>query len=162
MEPFLRGDRGERRRGPAAGPEAHLPHCKEEYRPSAEEFAAVRARPGPEVLYRGRGCKECRNIGYSGRMALYEVFGSMPQVRRMVIEGADGDTIRRSAAGQRDDDPSQAGFRRVAQGDTTLEESDGRGGRPGLRIDAGLRVRGRRPRGACCARARRRRRARAP
>ena len=97
-------------------------HCKEEYRPSPEEIAAFAPGPAPELLYRGRGCRECRNIGYSGRMALYEVFGINAPVRRMVIEGVDADTIRRSAADAGMMTLRTAGFRRVAQGDTTLEE----------------------------------------
>src|SRR5262245_41143916 len=44
--------------------------CKEAYRPSAEELAVFGAASTPEVLYRGRGCPACRNIGYAGRMAL--------------------------------------------------------------------------------------------
>ena len=43
-------------------------------------------------------------------------------VRRMVIDGVDGDEIRRHAAGTGMMTLRQAGFRRVAQGHTTLEE----------------------------------------
>jgi len=96
--------------------------CKESYRPTADELALFAPDPGPEVLYRGRGCKNCRNVGYAGRMALYEVFGINAHVRRMVIEGVDADTIRRSAADAGMMTLRTAGFRRVAQGDTTLEE----------------------------------------
>ena len=76
----------------------------------------------PEALYRGRGCRECRNIGYSGRIAVYEVFGIDAEVRRMVIDGIDADAIRRRAAGAGMMTLRQAGFRRVVRGDTTLEE----------------------------------------
>jgi len=97
-------------------------HCKEPYRPSPEEVAAFAPGPAPEVLYRGRGCRDCRNIGYAGRIALYEVFEINAQVRRMIIEGRDGDTIRSYAADTGMITLRQAGFRRVAQGLTTLEE----------------------------------------
>src|SRR5207244_12114146 len=73
--------------------------CKEPYRPSADELALFAPDPGPEVLYRGRGCKSCRNVGYAGRMALYEVFAIDSEVRRILIDGADGDQIRRYALG---------------------------------------------------------------
>ena len=98
------------------------PHCKETYRPSAEEVAAFAPGAAPEVLFRGRGCSECRNIGYSGRIAVYEVFGIDALVRRMVIDGIDGDAIRRTAAAGGMMSLRQAGFRRVVRGDTTLEE----------------------------------------
>ena len=97
-------------------------HCKEAYRPGAEEAAMFGAGPVPEILYRGRGCKECRNIGYSGRMALYEVFGIDAQVRRMVIDGVDADQVRKHAADSGMVGLREAGLRRVIQGHTTLEE----------------------------------------
>jgi general secretion pathway protein E len=53
---------------------------------------------------------------------VYEVFGINAEVRRMVIDGIDGDAIRRTAAGAGMMTLRQAGFRRVARGDTTLEE----------------------------------------
>jgi type IV pilus assembly protein PilB len=97
-------------------------HCKEAYRPTAEEIALFEPEPAPEVLYRGRGCKECRNIGYAGRMALYEVFWVNAEVRRMVIDGADGDQIRKYAVGSGMTTLRTAGFRKALQGSTSLEE----------------------------------------
>ena len=97
-------------------------HCKEAYRPGADEAAMFGPGPVPEMLYRGRGCKECRNIGYSGRMALYEVFGRNAQVRRMVIDGVDDDQIRKYAAESGMVSLREAGLRRVVRGETTLEE----------------------------------------
>jgi type IV pilus assembly protein PilB len=96
--------------------------CKESYRPNAEESALFAPDPAPEVLYRGRGCKACRNIGYSGRMALYEVFWVNAGIRRMVLDGADGDTIRQRATEDGMTTLRQAGFRRALQGHTTVEE----------------------------------------
>jgi type IV pilus assembly protein PilB len=96
--------------------------CKEAYRPSAEEAAFFATGPVPEVLYRGRGCKACRNMGYSGRMALYEVFWVNAAVRRLVLDGADSDLIRRHAIEGGMVTLRQAGFRRVVQGHTTVEE----------------------------------------
>ena len=97
-------------------------HCKEAYRPSGEEAALFAPGPAPELLYRGRGCKDCRNIGYAGRMALYEVFWVNAQVRRMIIDGVDADQIRKHAGDSGMVSLREAGFRRVVQGHTTLEE----------------------------------------
>ncbi|HXJ78424.1 MAG TPA: ATPase, T2SS/T4P/T4SS family [Candidatus Methylomirabilis sp.] len=96
--------------------------CKESYRPSPEELAIFGAGPAPETLYRGRGCPACRNIGYSGRMALYEVFSVGAQVRRMIIDGVDADQIRRRALEDGMTTLLATGLRHVALGDTTLEE----------------------------------------
>jgi type IV pilus assembly protein PilB len=96
--------------------------CKETYRPTADELALFAPDPGPEVLYRGRGCKSCRNVGYAGRMALYEVFSVDAEVRRMLIDGADGDKIQRYSIESGMVTLKQCGFRQAARGLTTLEE----------------------------------------
>jgi type IV pilus assembly protein PilB len=96
--------------------------CKETYRPTPDELALFAPDPGPEVLYRGAGCRSCRNVGYSGRMALYEVFAVGPEVRRMLIDRADGDKIQRFAVESGMITLRQCGFRQAARGLTTLEE----------------------------------------
>src|SRR5262249_53346679 len=97
-------------------------HRKEGGKPRSGEGAAFAPGPAPEVLYRGRGCKDCRNIGYSGRMALYEVFAVNAQVRRMIIDAVDADQIRKYVADTGMVTLRESGFRRVMQGYTTLEE----------------------------------------
>jgi type IV pilus assembly protein PilB len=97
-------------------------HCKEPYSPSPEEAALFAGGPVPEMLYRGSGCRQCRNIGYSGRTALYELFWIDAQVRRMIIEGLDADQIRKHAADSGMVSLRKAGLRRVLQGLTTVEE----------------------------------------
>jgi len=97
-------------------------HCKEAYRPSAEEAALFAPNPAPEILHRGSGCRQCRNIGYSGRMALYEVFAVDAQVRRMIMDNVDQDQIRKYALGSGMVSLREAGLRRVLQGETTLDE----------------------------------------
>jgi type IV pilus assembly protein PilB len=96
--------------------------CKEAYSPSADELALFAPEPGPKLLYRGRGCESCRNVGYAGRMALYEVFSISAEVRRMVIDGADWDTIQKYAMDAGMVTLKQSGFRQAVRGHTTLEE----------------------------------------
>ncbi|HVQ76320.1 MAG TPA: GspE/PulE family protein, partial [Candidatus Binatia bacterium] len=97
-------------------------HCKESYRPTAEEIALFAPEPAPEILYRGRGCRQCRNIGYSGRMAIFEVFAINAEVRRMILAGADAEQIHRYARASDMLSLRQGGLRRVVQGQTTLDE----------------------------------------
>jgi len=96
--------------------------CKEPYTPTADELALFAPDPGPKVLYRGRGCENCRNVGYAGRMALYEVYSVNAEVRRMVLDGADGDTIQKYAVDAGMVTLKQSGFRHAARGHTSLEE----------------------------------------
>jgi len=50
------------------------------------------------TLYRGRGCEECSNTGYHGRLAFYEVL-VMTEEMRSLVDGAHVD--RRSSASGR-------------------------------------------------------------
>jgi len=68
--------------------------CKEEWVPENPKLLPpdFDYQPG-EVLYRGRGCKECRNTGYSGRRALYELLVMNDQMREMVLRQAPASQI---------------------------------------------------------------------
>ena len=96
--------------------------CREAYEPSPDELALFPPDQTPTVLHRGRGCKNCRNVGYAGRIAVYEVFSLDARVRRMVVEGADYDSIRQYAVESGMTTLLQIGLGKVAKGLTTLEE----------------------------------------
>ena len=98
------------------------PDCREPYEPTADETALFPPDNAPSLLYRGRGCARCRNVGYLGRMAIYEVFPVTAQVRRLVLDGADGDQIYRHAIDTGMPSLKTIGLRKVVQGLTSLEE----------------------------------------
>ena len=60
--------------------------CRLEVSPDAgacQELVQLMAVSIPEVIYRPRGCIECRNTGYSGRQAVYEI---MPISKPLLVE----------------------------------------------------------------------------
>ncbi|MDX2198521.1 MAG: GspE/PulE family protein [Phycisphaerae bacterium] len=61
-------------------------HCKEQYIPEHPEQLPddFQYKPG-EPLWRGRGCRECRNTGYAGRKAVYELMVMNDELREMVV-----------------------------------------------------------------------------
>ncbi len=64
-------------------------HCKEKYLP--ENPGTLPADFGfkkGEYLWRGKGCKDCRNTGYSGRKALYELLVMSDELRELVLNRA--------------------------------------------------------------------------
>ena len=72
---------------------ALCPRCRREDRPNAVEerwFAAHGLRIGP-VCWRPVGCEECRNIGYNGRLGVFEVW---------LLDNGDAEAIRRGCPGQ--------------------------------------------------------------
>jgi len=99
------------------------PHCREEYQP--ENRAELSAQLGvalPEVLYRGRGCRQCQGTGFRGRSAVCELLDVTPNVRRLILAGASAADIRRAAMQQGARSLRSDGWRHVLEGRTTIEE----------------------------------------
>ena len=72
--------------------------------------------------YRGQGCDSCRQTGYRGRMAIYEICVVTEPLRRLVIRKATGSEMKQRAILDGMTTLRQDGWRRVAQGMTTVEE----------------------------------------
>jgi type IV pilus assembly protein PilB len=96
--------------------------CKEAYDPTADEREVFPPDRVPEVLYRGRGCKACRNTGFAGRLAIYELFPVTSEVRRMVLDGQDMERIAKYAVGSGMVTLRESGLRKAAEGVSSLEE----------------------------------------
>ena len=50
--------------------------CKEKYEPTADELKLIGLKPSDVrngFLYRAKGCADCRNTGYRGRTAIFEM-----------------------------------------------------------------------------------------
>ena len=99
-------------------------NCKEEFIPSKEELALI----GIDVsmvkgaLWRGKGCAECRNTGYRGRTAIFEMIPLSRNLRGLVYDNANEDEIREAAAKNGMIALREAGIKRVLDGTTTIEE----------------------------------------
>jgi general secretion pathway protein E len=72
--------------------------------------------------YRGQGCDSCRQTGYRGRAAIYEICVVTEPLRRLVIRKATGSEMKQRAILDGMTTLRQDGWRRVAQGITTVEE----------------------------------------
>jgi type IV pilus assembly protein PilB len=99
------------------------PHCKEPYVPTdAEQIAdGIKGTLEPgEVLYRPRGCAECADTGYSGRVAIYEVMPITGRIRHL-IEGST-EEIFAAAVEEGMTTLREDGIRLVRAGVSSLEE----------------------------------------
>jgi general secretion pathway protein E len=69
--------------------------CIETYEPPPELLKAI-GLPADRrtVLHRGRGCRACRNTGYKGRIAVFEVMAVDSTVRSAIAHAATADEIR--------------------------------------------------------------------
>lgn len=98
--------------------------CREEYKPTKEELALIGLKPQSVKgnLYRGKGCTECRNTGYRGRIAIFEMIPMSREMRKLVYDNANEDEIRQAALKRGMESLRDAGNHRVLDGTTTVEE----------------------------------------
>ncbi|HID77771.1 MAG TPA: type II/IV secretion system protein [Planctomycetaceae bacterium] len=101
------------------------PHCKEPYQPKPEDVPKdfpldALKEQGP--IYRAVGCRQCRQIGYIGRVGLFELLVTTDRIRQLAHDRASTWEIGRAALEEgmrtlRDD-----GWIKVLTGRTTIEE----------------------------------------
>ena len=72
-------------------------NCKEKYQPSKDEYDALANGYGDEafinlnvpynnnfILYRGKGCNDCKQSGYKGRTGLHELLVATDEIKRII------------------------------------------------------------------------------
>jgi type II secretory ATPase GspE/PulE/Tfp pilus assembly ATPase PilB-like protein len=72
--------------------------------------------------YNAKGCDRCRNTGFSGRLAIYEVVVIGNQMQEMIAHGANSKEIRARAVQDGFVPMRGYGWYKVMQGLTTIEE----------------------------------------
>jgi general secretion pathway protein E len=102
------------------------PHCKESYPPTLEEMKFLnrlmhKVNP-PEMLFRGKGCNRCLGKGYLGRTGIFELMEITPDIRKMIIERKDSQTIKTEAERLGFKTLLDNGMSKVINGITTIEE----------------------------------------
>src|SRR5258708_33278244 len=70
----------------------------------------------------GAGCDQWRETGYQGRAAIYEVCLITEPLRKMIMRKRDGGELKQCAIAEGMETLRQDGWRRVAEGKTTIEE----------------------------------------
>lgn len=102
-------------------------HCKETYPAPPHLVTELNlgdfAEGEKEIrLARGTGCAECRGIGYSGRVGIYELLIADDPIRNLIITRAPSSEIRKKASAQKFRSLQTEGLRKAIQGITTIEE----------------------------------------
>ncbi|MBR5759313.1 MAG: type II/IV secretion system protein [Thermoguttaceae bacterium] len=99
-------------------------HCKQRWNPRPEELP----RDFPKELlesgeiYRPVGCRECRDSGYAGRIALYELLVPDDEIRRLAGEKAPSNEIKKIARANGMATLRDNGWTKVGLGITSVEE----------------------------------------
>ena len=109
--------------------------CKEEYAPSAEEFAELVREYGAEHwdrvgisyspslrLCRAKGCAKCGDSGYKGRMGIHELLVASDDMKRMIQKRASVEEMRKQAVAEGMTTLLQDGIIKVLRGQTDFQQ----------------------------------------
>lgn len=103
-------------------------HCHEAYQPPEEVVSDIRAVLGsltpqePFQLFRGKGCVECGDKGYLGRIAIFEVLPMTEKIGRLVLEHKPASAVETQAVADGMLLMKQDGYLKALTGITTIEE----------------------------------------
>ncbi|MER3415976.1 MAG: type II secretion system protein GspE [Gemmataceae bacterium] len=106
------------------------PECKTAYRPDLlelpQDFLETAKKHGSDLgelqLYRGTGCRACRQTGYRGRIGIFELMITGDSIRELCVQRANAAAIRNQALAEGMITLRQDGWRKVLAGITTVEE----------------------------------------
>lgn len=95
-------------------------HCKQPYTPDVAESDRFGLPAGCEI-HRANGCDHCKQTGYRGRTAIFELIPMTAEMTRLIHSGA-GEQELEQLARQHAKSISAHGRERVLAGETSLEE----------------------------------------
>jgi general secretion pathway protein E/type IV pilus assembly protein PilB len=101
------------------------PECKEPYTPRPDEVPddfpaeALRERV---TLYRAAGCRTCRQVGYRGRIGLFELLLTTERIRQMAHDRSSTWSIKKAAIEEGMRTLRQDGWAKVLSGRTSIDE----------------------------------------
>lgn len=100
--------------------------CKAEYSPDKEFVAKLAKDLGVNMtrqrFFKGKGCADCANSGFTGRIGIYEVIPVTEKIRELVIKKVSSDDIADAARAEGMKTMSEDGLEKVNSGLTTIEE----------------------------------------
>lgn len=99
--------------------------CKEEVYTPPQALIDIGFSPEEARLvrtYRPKGCSDCNNTGYRGRVALYEVMSVSDDIRELILVGASAMEIRKKSIEEGMITLRGSGLAKIRDGVTSIEE----------------------------------------
>ena len=111
------------------------PHCRKKYTPAEETISTIKKLisiispkskidipKNIEYLYRPVGCAKCHNLGYSGRIGIFETLTINENMEKLILEMAGESEITKTALEDGMITMTQDGILKVLEGITSMEE----------------------------------------
>lgn len=109
--------------------------CKEKYEPAKETIdsikkilsiispkAKIEIPKGIKQLYRPKGCAKCHNLGYKGRIGIFEVLTISESIEKLIMEMGGEREIAQAAMEEGMITMAQDGILKAVEGITSMEE----------------------------------------
>jgi len=100
--------------------------CRQPYRPRREDlprdFPWDQLEEAGGTIYRAVGCRECRQVGYRGRLGLFELLVTTNRIRQLAHDRQSAWVIQQAAVEQGMRMLREDGWVKVLAGRTTLDE----------------------------------------
>ncbi len=105
-------------------------HCRIGYKPPQQLVDEIKKELGPlfpstlpeVILYKGKGCIECGDSGYFGRIGIYETLPITQKITQIILTHPDIAAVEKQAMDDGMITMKQDGYLKVLQGITTIEE----------------------------------------
>ncbi|PKL46076.1 MAG: pilus assembly protein PilB [Planctomycetes bacterium HGW-Planctomycetes-1] len=100
-------------------------NCKEEYEPTEEQLLELDLTPDMvqgKKFYYGRGCDQCNNTGYRGRLGIFEIMTFTDEMRELVMNHASTNVLRNAAKKNGMITLREKGLKAIYDGLTTIDE----------------------------------------
>ncbi len=100
--------------------------CKEEVKVNVQQLLDIGVNPdlaSTMKIVHGKGCGNCSNTGYKGRVALYEVMIMKDELKEFILNGASTAELKREAIRLGMQTLRMAAINKIRDGVTTIEEA---------------------------------------
>ncbi len=102
----------------------NCPYCKEPYNPQSETLYSLNVPDTYEgAFYRGRGCEQCNEKGYKGRIGIFEVMKIDKIMKELISTKEKEHTIRETLINNGISSLRQEAINKAMEGTITLEEA---------------------------------------
>lgn len=94
--------------------------CKDPYEPVPEQHNEWKFKS--DLIYKAKGCEECNNSGYRGRIVIAEVLSIDDEIRKLMLTSGSYSAIKDVARKNGMDTIFESGMKMVDQGQTSYDE----------------------------------------
>ena len=96
-------------------------NCRESYEPDEYEIELLHLEPGQKI-YRGKGCTDCNEKGYKGRIAIHEIVVMTKKMKSLIEKRASEEEMRQLAVTEGTQMLQDSARDLVLEGITTADE----------------------------------------